>query len=84
MNDTIVVSLEDGIALLTINRPKALNAINSDVMQGLNDWFSEAYKEVDGLKGVIITGSGEKAFVAGADIKGFPALNKEAGQQLSQ
>ena len=84
MNDTILVSVEEGIALLTINRPKALNAINSDVMQGLNNWFSEGYKEVNGLKGVIITGSGEKAFVAGADIKGFDTLNAEQGRQLSK
>jgi len=84
MNDTIIVSIENGIALLTINRPKALNAINKDVMQGLNDWFSSGYKEVAGLKGAVITGSGEKAFVAGADIKGFTTLNKEQGQQLSK
>lgn len=84
MNDTILITIEDGIALLTINRPKALNAINKDVMQGLNDWFGEQYKAVNGLKGVVITGSGEKAFVAGADIKGFTTLNKEEGQELSK
>ncbi len=84
MNETILVNVEDGIVLLTINRPKALNAINKDVMQGLNDWFSVGFKEVSGLKGVIITGSGEKAFVAGADIKGFDSLNAEQGQQLSK
>jgi len=84
MNHTILVSAEDGIALLTINRPKSLNAINADVMQGLNDWFSSDYKDVADLKGVIITGSGEKAFVAGADIKGFDALNAEQAQEMSK
>lgn len=84
MNDTILVRVEEGIALLTINRPKALNAINTDVMSGLNDWFSEGYKDVKGLKGVIVTGSGEKAFVAGADIKGFPSLTKEEGSRMSK
>jgi len=84
MNDSIIVNIEDGIAQLTINRPKALNAINADVMQGLNDWFSEGYKEINKLKGVIITGSGDKAFVAGADIKGFDTLDAEQGRQLSK
>jgi len=84
MNETILVNVEDGVVLLTINRPQALNAINKDVMQGLNDWFSEGFKEVSGLKGVIITGSGDKAFVAGADIKGFNSLNAEQGRQLSK
>ncbi len=84
MNDTILVGIEDGIALVTINRPKALNAINADVMQGLNDWFTSGHKKTKNLKGVIITGSGEKAFVAGADIKGFNALNAEQGRLLSK
>jgi len=84
MNDTILINIEDGIALITINRPKALNAINADVMSGLNLWFSSGYKETSGLKGVIITGSGDKAFVAGADIKGFSTLNAEQGQKLSK
>jgi enoyl-CoA hydratase len=84
MNDTVLVNIEDGIAIITINRPKALNAINNDVMSGLNQWFSEGYKELDNLKGVIITGSGEKAFVAGADIKGFNALNAEQAQEMSK
>ena len=84
MNETVLIGIDGGFATLTINRPKALNAISNDVMKALNDWFSEGYKKVDGLKGVIITGSGEKAFVAGADIKGFTTLNKEEGQQLSK
>jgi len=84
MNDAILVNIEDGIAFITINRPKALNAINNDVMAGLNDWFTSGYRSVEGLKGVVITGSGEKAFVAGADIKGFSSLNAEEGSQLSK
>ena len=84
MNDTILVKNEEGIVTLTVNRPKALNAINADVMSGLNDWFTEGYKEVRKLKGVIITGSGEKAFVAGADIKGFTSLSVEEGSQVSK
>jgi len=84
MNDTIVVNNNDGVVTLTINRPKALNAINHDVMSGLNEWFSKGYQEIDGLKGVIITGSGDKAFVAGADIKQFTEISEEDGVKLSK
>ena len=84
MNDTVLISSEGGIATVTINRPKALNAINADVMQALNDWFTSEYKSIEGLKGVIITGSGDKAFVAGADIKGFTELTVESGSQMSR
>lgn len=84
MNDTVLITSNEGIATVTINRPKALNAINADVMQALNDWFDKEYQSVDGLKGVIITGSGEKAFVAGADIKGFTNLTSESGSQVSK
>lgn len=80
----ILVTVEDHIATLTINRPKALNAINAAVMQAINDWFSEGYKSIDGLRGVIITGSGEKAFVAGADIKGLVGLTSETGSAVSK
>ena len=84
MNDTVLIASNEGIATVTINRPKALNAINADVMQALNDWFAKGYQSVDGLRGVIITGSGEKAFVAGADIKGFTNLTAESGGQVSK
>jgi len=69
---------------LTINRPKALNAINRAVMQGLNQWFAQGYKSHTGLRGVIITGTGEKAFVAGADIKEFMGITPEQGTALSK
>ena len=84
MNDTISISVNEDIAIVTINRPNALNAINTDVMQGLNDWFSEEYKSIEGLRGVIITGSGDKAFVAGADIKGLVDLTVESGSKVSK
>ena len=84
MDQVILVVNNEGIVTLTINRPKALNAINKDVMEGLNIWFSEGYKSVEELKGVVITGSGEKAFVAGADIKGFVGVTKQQGMDLSK
>ncbi len=83
MSKVIDITFENHIAILTINRPKALNAINEDVMNGLHDFFFEDFKKLDGLKGVIITGSGEKAFIAGADITQFPSLTSDQGQSMS-
>lgn len=84
MEDVVRIHNEDGIVTMTINRPKALNAINAGVMTSLNRWFNEGYKEVRGLKGVIITGSGEKAFAAGADIKEFSSLSADEGVAKSK
>ncbi len=79
----LILEIEDKIAMVTINRPKALNAINRDLMLELGRLFSEDLKEQD-VQGVIVTGSGEKAFVAGADIKGFSGYSVEEGAQLAR
>lgn len=63
----ITVALEEEIALVTINRPKSLNALNSETLDELNRCFDEIQNRKD-VKVVILTGAGEKAFVAGADI----------------
>ncbi len=83
MEKELIVEFRDRIAYLTINRSKALNAINEGVMNGLHDFFFDDFKELKGLKGVILTGSGEKAFAAGADITQFPSLGVDEGQSLS-
>lgn len=70
-NQEILQTNNDGIVTLTINRPTALNALNKEVFNQLEAFFQEGYKAIDGLKGVIIAGAGDKAFVAGADIKEF-------------
>lgn len=84
MEETQVVLLEvtDGIAMVTINRPKALNAINGPVMRGIDELFSSTLLE-ESIHGVILTGSGEKSFVAGADITEFQGLSAEEGTQMS-
>lgn len=71
------------ICLLTINRPQSLNAINHEVMAGLGSFFEEN-KDNKELHGVIITGAGEKAFVAGADIKKFLDFDDEQGKATSK
>ena len=55
------------IAVATINRPKALNALNSEVLTDLDELVSAVKADAD-IRALVITGSGEKAFVAGADI----------------
>jgi len=83
--ETLIINTENqGVAIIEINRPKALNALNKTVFNELNAFFSEDYKQIDGLRGIIVTGRGEKAFVAGADITEFASLNQTEAQALSQ
>lgn len=72
MSDDAVVLWEDrgAVAICTINRPSALNALNADVMDGLETAFRTRTGGAD-LRAVILRGAGEKAFVAGADIAGM-------------
>lgn len=83
MYKTLLSSLENGILTITINRPDKLNALNRDVMTDLNAVLNEAEKNPD-IKAVVITGSGEKAFVAGADISEFVGLSSEEGKALAK
>jgi enoyl-CoA hydratase len=71
----ITFSLEDdGVALVTVNRPEKLNALNAATLAELSDAFAGC--ESDGaVRGLILTGAGEKAFVAGADINELAALD---------
>ena len=68
---------------ITINRPKQLNALNKQIISELNNTINQAIKKKD-VKCIVITGSGNKAFVAGADIKEFSHFNKKEGEQLSR
>lgn len=79
---TILTSLENNIFTITINRPDKLNALNKAVMDDLADAVDEIYNTKD-IKSAIITGAGNKAFVAGADISEFLGLTREEGMDLS-
>lgn len=70
------------IAKVTVNRPDKLNALNSTVMNELKELF-EKLKDDDSVDVVILTGSGEKAFVAGADIKELNVLDAKSGKDFS-
>jgi enoyl-CoA hydratase len=63
----LLVEIKETIALVTINRPDKLNALNKETLEELSGIF-EKFKTNDNVDCVIITGAGEKAFVAGADI----------------
>src|SRR5271170_4290781 len=65
--DNVLYEKQDGIALVTLNRPKVLNALNRKTWEDLQTAF-EAARSDDNVKGVILTGAGDKAFIAGADI----------------
>lgn len=80
--NNIVLSVDDGIATITINRPKKLNALNQETIKELHDAFKIANSEKE-IKVIIIIGSGEKAFVAGADISEFADYNVEEGEALA-
>ncbi|MEM8697184.1 MAG: enoyl-CoA hydratase-related protein [Pseudomonadota bacterium] len=66
--ETILVEQRGAVTLITLNRPKALNALNSHVLEELIDAFA-AFEADDGQRCAVLTGSGDKAFAAGADIK---------------
>lgn len=78
----ILSNHSNGITTITINRPKKLNALNRDTIQELHEAFDEANNDKD-TRVIIITGSGEKAFVAGADISEFSDFNVNEGGILA-
>lgn len=80
---TLLTELAEGILLVTINREDKLNALNRTVISELHDVIDEVYVNGD-IKGVIITGKGPKAFVAGADISEFKGMNEEEGKALAR
>ena len=80
--ENILIEKQDNIAVITINRPTKLNALNKATIQELHDGF-KALNEDKSVKAIIITGSGEKAFVAGADISEFANFSVEEGGKLA-
>lgn len=79
---TLVTSLEDGIFVITINRPDKLNALNKTVIEELSAAVDEVYSN-SAIKCAVITGAGPKAFVAGADISEFLSMGANDGEALA-
>ncbi|MBL0192296.1 MAG: enoyl-CoA hydratase/isomerase family protein [Saprospiraceae bacterium] len=78
----LIFEQKDNALIITLNRPEALNAINTHLMKELNNFFN---RDIDNyrIKGIIIQGSGEKAFAAGADIKEFEGLSAAQAEIMS-
>lgn len=81
--NNILLEKKDNFAVVTINRPKSLNALNSETLLEIKSVVSELEKD-DSVKAVILTGSGEKAFVAGADISEMVNLNTVEGYEFGK
>jgi len=80
--ENILSDYQNGITTITINRPSKLNALNKATIEELHEAFKAANNDNE-TKVIIITGSGEKAFVAGADISEFANFNIENGGKLA-
>lgn len=81
--ENLLLHEEDGILTVTVNREKALNAINAQTMKEIKYLF-ETDAPARPIKGVILTGAGQKAFAAGADISEFLELTVDSARELSQ
>ena len=80
---TLLTTLENKIYIITVNRPDKLNALNRTVIEELSAAVDEVYTN-DDIRSAIITGAGEKAFVAGADISEFLQLSADEGEALAR
>jgi enoyl-CoA hydratase len=80
---TLLVSVTDRIATVTINRPDKLNALNAQCKSELKEFFMKA-KTDEKIGVVIVTGAGEKAFVAGTDIGELTALDVHSGKEFAE
>ncbi len=80
---TLLLDVKDNIAVVTLNRPDKLNALNAQTINDLNSVFDEL-KENEEVYVVVLTGSGEKAFVAGADIKELNKLDMISAKEFAE
>jgi enoyl-CoA hydratase len=81
--NNIVVQVKEGIATITFNRPEVLNALNGDLLKEFSHALDEIAADED-IRGLILTGAGEKSFIAGADIKQFLTFNTLKAKSFSE
>ena len=82
MYEHLLFEIKDSIAYITINNPKSLNALNTATLTELNKCLAQLEKRKD-ARVVIVTGSGAKAFVAGADISEMVNATSEEGRTMA-
>ena len=80
--ENLLITIENKMALVTLNRPAKLNALNKDTLAELHAAFTDLENN-EAVQVIIVTGSGEKAFVAGADIAEFANFSPQEGTQLA-
>ena len=78
--ETLLVERDDAVAIVTINRPKVLNALNTHTIDDLERAMLELQRD-DAVRAIVLTGAGEKSFVAGADINELAVLSPADGQR---
>lgn len=83
MFNNLKLEQQDGILTITVNRASKMNALNIETVQEIKEAMQEVYDD-ENIKGVIITGDGEKAFVAGADISEIAELNELNGRRFAE
>ena len=81
--NNIILEVDDYLAFITINRPKKLNALNKETIAELHNAFRDL-EEDGGVRVFVITGSEDKAFVAGADISEFADFDTKKGSKLAK
>jgi enoyl-CoA hydratase len=81
--NNLLLENKGGILFITVNRPNKMNALNIETVREINNAFQEVYDDTE-VRGVILTGSGEKAFVAGADISEIAELNEVNGRRFAE
>src|SRR6202166_414163 len=81
--ENIMYEVKGSIAYITMNRPKVMNALNRKTVEELNTAFHAAKEDVT-VKGIILTGAGEKAFIAGADIAELSTIDGEKAGEFSE
>ncbi len=80
--DTVQLTWDDDVATLTVDRPEALNALNVETLEAMLEALAEA--EAEDARALVLTGAGDDAFIAGADIKYMQDLSTEAAQEWGE
>lgn len=80
--ESLMLEKLDGVAQVTVNRPESMNALNASLLSELEWAFNDCLRD-DSIKALVITGAGEKAFVAGADIKEMAAMDSREAHEFS-